>query len=95
MSNPALNNYWTFSMDGEVYVDEFESSKICLATMDEHYAEKVQEDEDLKNGDVRCCDAEIIRFRYGNDNEREVIFSQEVIAEYEHYHGDLREHGTY
>jgi len=52
-------------------------------------------DTSLKNGDTKECNAEIIRFRIDGDGKREVLYIQPVTAEYEHYHGDLEEHGTY
>lgn len=90
-----MTTYWTFSLDGELSDSEFYNSEDCLKALDDHFAEKIQQDENLKDGDTRICAAEIIRFRYDDNEERDVIYSKEVLVEYEHYHGDIAEHGTY
>jgi len=88
--------YWTFEIDDEIYDADFKTSKECLQALDEFYAEKVREEEwDLQNGDKRSCDAKILRFAYNDNNERFFFSRLSVVVEYEHYHGDRAEHGTY
>jgi len=90
-----METYWTYALEGNPYYDaDFTSCDKCIEAMDEDFAERF-EGEGLKNGDVRTCDAEIIRFQYNGDGEREILHREFVEARYEHYHGDLAEHGTY
>ena len=90
------HQYWTFSLDGDLSDAEYQTSKECLEQLDERYAEIVAENyEDMRNGETLTADAAIVQFQYNDDNEKEIISSENVTAEYEHYHGDLKEHGTY
>ena len=92
----TIELFWTYSIDGGEYYDaDFKTSEECIRAMDEHFAMQFEGD-DLKNGQTMSCSAEIIRFKYDNETgERIILYTQEVTAEYEHYHGDLAEHGTY
>ncbi len=88
-----MANFWTYSIDGAEYYDaEFNSSEECIKAMDEHYAMLCEADE-IEG--AFSCEAEIIRFRYTENGEKEILYSQPVEAEYEYYRGDLEEHGTY
>lgn len=91
-----MQNFWTYAMDGEDYYDaEFESSEQCIEAMNESFAANF-EGENLLDGDIRENDAEVIQFRWNDDTgEREILQTQDVVAEYEHYHGDAEEHGTH
>ncbi len=91
-----MANFWTFEIDDEIHDADFKTPKDCLQAMDDFFAGMVQNDfPSLQNGDKHGCSAKIIRYTYNDDNERDIIFTQEVTAEYEHYHGDLKEHGTW
>ncbi len=90
-----MQNFWTYSIDDNAYYDaEFETSEDAIKAMDEHYAMQFEGD-DLESGDAKECDAEIICFRYNDYSEREILYTQPVIAEYKYYHGDNAEYGTY
>ena len=89
-----MNEYWTFAIDQEIYDADFDTAADCLQAMDNYFAESCQEWEDLENGDTCTESGEIVRFRYNDENEREIIYSKEVAVHYQHYHSDLKEHGT-
>ncbi len=87
--------YWTYSVEGQKFDCEFESLEKCTSFMEEEFAQNVFETESLANGETRSADAEIIQFKYGEDGEKETVCIEKFSLEYEHYHGDLAEHGTY
>ena len=91
-----MNNLWTYAIDDEMSDEDFMTSAECITALDEDFAELTLKDNDIINNGEEFGDvAEIVRFKYNDDEEREIIFSEEVVVKYQHYHGDLKEHGTY
>lgn len=89
--------YWTYSIGGDEERDsEYETCAECIEKMEQEYSDKIQEEsDDLRNGEFFQEDAEIIRFRYNDEGDREVGHRSKTTVEYEHYHGDRVEHGVF
>lgn len=87
-------HYWTYSIDGGEYFDhEFTSQKKAA-----DYAQ-VRFNEDCSDGDDykidQEADIELIRYHFDDDGERIIHETVQDTVEYEYYHGDLAEHGTW
>lgn len=89
-----MTSYWTYAFDGEYHDAEYDSCKECIQHMNDDFAEQCLA-EDMKNGQVHECKAEVVNFFYNMDNDRVILETMPITVEYEHYHGDLAEHGTY
>lgn len=92
MDNSEL--IWTYERDGEIYDGEFVSSIFAIDHACEKLAERVQDDSP-RNGEVFSEDIILIGFVWNDDGERNIHVHLPATAEYEHYHGDLKEHGTW
>lgn len=89
------NDYWTYQdQDGNIYENEFSTMKEACDHIDAEFAEACLEMEPT-NAQTFNRDYELINFKH--DSEGEIIEKGRVkyVSEYEHYHGDLAEHGTF
>lgn len=87
------NLFWTYELDGEIYDAEFETRAKADEWAQERYAESL-EDEPMRNGDTFSRDDyALIEFSYDEEGERVIHEREDSCLEYEHYHGDLKEHG--
>ena len=87
-----METYWTFERDGEIQDHEFDTEKECQCWADEAFAEQCQE-ESPRNGEEFSEDITLIHFSIDDDGEMKEIQRIEGSVDYEHYHGDLKEHG--
>lgn len=79
--------YWTIESDITGY--EFETIEAAEDFFNERFAEECAE-ESPRNGEVFTSTMEIVLYDF--DNEK-IVDSKKITLEYEHYHGDLKEHG--
>ena len=86
--------YWTFEKDGEAYDGEFESKKEALEHANEAFAEQCQE-YSPKNGEEFEGEIYLLSFYYDDDGDLVIDECEKSSVHYEHYHGDLKEHGTW
>lgn len=87
------NLFWTFELDGEIYDGDFDSRDEADNHAQEKYAEDCQE-ESPRNGETfERDDYALIEYSYDDDGERVVYNREDAVLEYEHYHGDAKEHG--
>jgi len=88
------NLFWTYELDGEIYDADFDSADKAQECADEKFAEECQEESPRNGEEFERCDFALIEYSYDDDGER-VIHSRDDTAmlAYEHYHGDLKEHG--
>lgn len=86
--------FWTFERDGEIYDAEYETQELAQADADEAFAEECQEDSP-RNGETFSDEITLIRFHYDDDGEQVIDERIPGSVDYEHYHGDLAEHGTW
>ena len=90
-----LPKYWTFEQDGEIYDAEFETEAAAQASADEAFAEQCAEDSP-RNGQEFEEDIKLICFSWDDDNGERIVHETKAgTVTYEHYHGDLAEHGTW
>lgn len=90
------NDYWTYEdEDGEVFDGEFESRAKAYEYAEEKLAERCCDDGEMRNGDTRSEDIVLIHFKYDDDGEMIELEREDDTIEYEHYHGDLEEHGVW
>ena len=87
-------SHWTFERDGEIFDADFESMKAAMQWADDAFAEQCQEDSPA-NGESFEEDIFLIEFTYDDDGERAEIQRIPAVVSYEHYHGDMAEHGTW
>lgn len=91
--NAEGNLFWTFELDGEIYDGDFDSRDEADNHAQEKYAEDCQE-ESPRNGETfERDDYALIEYSYDDDNERVIYGREDAVLEYEHYHGDAKEHG--
>jgi hypothetical protein len=74
--------------DGKELIAEAKSKNDALRIGNIWYAEQ---DDDLRNGETKTLDVDLVAY----DDEGNEVSREQVVLEYEHYHGDLTEHGTY
>lgn len=86
--------HWTHVYDGEVYDADFSCMNAAIKAADEWWVEKQSENENMRNGEIFEAEIDIIAYRYDDEGERKIFTTVEHVAVYEHYHGDLAEHGT-
>lgn len=89
--------FWTYSVGGgELFDAEFNTQEEAQADADERYAEQIADEESPRNGETFSNDIELIRFTWDDETGERVIHERVPgTVEYEHYHGDLKEHGTW
>jgi len=85
---------WTYIYDGEICDDDYSCKNAAQKAADDHHQEHIQDIEDMRNGEVFSDDIELIAYTYDDDGERNIFTTVKSTVEYEHYHGDLAEHGT-
>ncbi len=86
--------YWEYEHDGELSDGEYGSKTAAQAAADEWWAERQQDNEGMSNGETFEDDIELVAFKQGDDDPVEIAHMKSTV-EYEHYHGDLKEHGTW
>lgn len=74
--------------DGKELVAEAKSKDDAIQRANNWYAEQ---DDDLRNGETKTLDVDLVAY----DDEGNEVSREQVMLEYEHYHGDLAEHGTH
>lgn len=89
-----INFYWEYEYDGELSDGEYGSKNAAQAAADEWWAEQQADNEGMRNGDTFEADIELVGFKVGDSDPIEVARMKSTV-EYEHYHGDLAEHGTW
>lgn len=89
---PALQYFWTFERDGEVFDAEFSSQKEAQEWADDAFAEQCQE-EGPRNSETFSEEIFLLR-RYCDENTGDWVEVERIksAVEYEHYHGDHAEH---
>ncbi len=90
------NDYWTYEdKDGEVFDGEFESRQAAHEYAEQKLADRCCDDGDMRNGETREEEIVLIHFKYDDEGEMIKLEREDDTIEYEHYHGDLAEHGVW
>ena len=88
-------SFWTYEYDGELKdLEGLLTQAAAQQAADDWFADHVTDThEGLRNGEV--IDAEIILVRFHLDADDEQVIDERIpgTVEYEHYHGDRKEHG--
>ena len=76
------DGFWAFAPYGDIseYIGDFDTRQEAEDAANEHYAEDIIEYNDARNGEYF-------------DNIYTILYIEDIPVEYEHYHGDLKEHG--
>lgn len=90
-----MTTYWTFERDGEIFDAEFNSQKEAQEWADDGFNQECEDEGGWSNGDTASADIVLIEFEYDDDGERVEKQRVESTVEFEYYHGDLAEHGTW
>jgi hypothetical protein len=86
-------SFWTYEYEGEVRDLECETMAEADKTADAWYEQHITDmHDDLRNGDMFDDEIVLVRFHYDAEGERVEDERVRGIVEYEHYHGDHREH---
>lgn len=92
MSDPI---FYTFEHGGERLGLEFGSKKLLIEWADQWWADRCQDEEGLRNGEVRDDEGFVITYSVDEDGEVKDLLRERYVLSYEHYHGDYKEHCTY
>ena len=87
--------HWSFIYDGEENETDYKSKNEAQVAADALYAEKQADNEGMRNGEVFSEDIDLIAYTLNEDGERKLFTTVKSVVEYEHYHGDAAEHGTW
>ena len=86
--------YWTYVYDGEPDDSDYGSKNAAQHAADEWWEEYCADNnEGMQNGETYEQEIELIAYRYDDDGERNLFTTIKATVVYEHYHGDLKEHG--
>ena len=89
--------YWTYTYNDEIQEDlEFKTSKIAYEHGNDKFCEECEDEGGWSNGDTKEMECELIQYTLDDKTQKMEIQNREKTAfEFEYYHGDLAEHGTY
>lgn len=87
--------YWSYIYDGDEDDSDYGSKKAAQEAADKWYAEYIQDIEDMRNGETFSEEIELIAYTINEDGERKRFTTVKSTVEYEHYHGDMAEHGVW
>lgn len=85
----ARVTHWEYETPACITDSEFGTALAAKASALEAFVERLGNEEPLVNSQVYTEECLI----YGMDHEGDIIETLEEELEYEHYHGDLQEHG--
>lgn len=94
------NDYWTFydpKTDEIVEDGDWESKEALIDYLESCFEDEMGWVEGKRNGDVYEQDFTIVNYKYSKDDRGDMIIlsTEDIKVQYEHYHGDLAEHGTW
>jgi len=87
--------FWTYERDGEIFDCEFDSQSEAQAFAENIFIEECEDEGGWSNGSGSEDDIVLIEFTYTDDGDRAEIQRIESTVEFEYYHGDFAEHGTW
>lgn len=87
--------FWTYSVEGEELFDgEFATKEEAVEYAQTRFNEQCSDGDDWKHDQEASI--ELVRFHIDDETGERVIHEKvEDTLEYEYYHGDLAEHGTW
>lgn len=80
--------YWNFTHSNKLYEYEAETKEAIIERANEWWSDKCIDD-GVKNGEVMRDVVTLVCMDNG-----EIISTEKHTVEYEHYHGDFKEHGV-
>lgn len=87
--------FWEYEYDGEMSDGEYGSQKAAQAAADELWAQHCEDsNECMRNGETFSEDIELVAFKQTDGDPIEIARTKSDV-EYEYYHGDMAEHGTW
>lgn len=86
--------YWTFEYEGELQDVECETKDKLETYLDGWFASKF-EDAVMRNGEIHEEECWLVQMGFDVFGGPEEISREPHTLHYEHYHGDLAEHGTW
>lgn len=88
--------YWEYEYDGELSDGEYGSKKAAESAADEWWAEHCNDSyEDMRNGETFEEEIYLVGFKLNDDGDPVEVARIKSSVEYEHYHGDMAEHGIW
>jgi len=92
-----IQEFFSIEVNGKLIAEQCLTRDRAIEAGDEWWASYVQDttDEPLRNGQEIEADCTIVKYRMDDDGDVEEVEREETTLTYEHYHGDLAEHGTY
>lgn len=90
------DKYWTFERDGEIFDAQFSTQEEAQQWADEGFADECADEGGWRNGETTEADIDLLECEDDEDTgERKILQRIPSTVEYEHYHGDMAEHGTW
>lgn len=86
-------HFWTYIRDEEIFDADFNSKQEASDYAQTRYNEERSDADDFKDSSEE--EIELIRYHYDDDGERVIVERAKDTLEYEYYHGDMAEHGTW
>jgi len=87
--------FWTYERDVELYDGEFKTPDLAYKHAEEAFAERCG-DQNPKNNEQFSEDIYLIQLGYDDESGDCIMLRRiESMVSYTHYHGDLKEHGTW
>lgn len=95
------NDYWTFfdpKTDELMEGEDWESKEALIDYLESRFEDEMGWVEGKRNGDVYEQEFTIVNYyKYYDDYRSGIIIlsTEDIKVQYEHYHGDQKEHGTW
>ncbi len=91
-----MKTYWTYIYDGEIADDEHVTVEAVKEAADDMFTAHIESAyDDMKNGETFDDDVILVKFYFDDDGEKRSVHSEPYVVEYECYHGNRAEHGTW
>lgn len=95
-----MTSYWTFydpKTDEIMEGGDWGSKNDLIDYLQSRFEDEMGWVDGKRDGHTYKQDFTIVNYKYSDDERGDMIIlsKEEVTIEYEHYHGDLAEHGTW
>lgn len=88
--------FWEYHLDGVGMSDnEFPTRNAAYRDAEEIFAEEVQQNMYPRNGEEFEAELTLVEYLVNAEGEDEEITREDDTVIYQHYHGDLEEHGVW
>lgn len=95
-----MTSYWTLinlNTDEIMEGEDWKSKEAVIDYLESRFEDEMEWVEDKQNGHTYEQEFTIVNYKYSEDERGDMIIlsKEKTTIEYEHYHGDRAEHGTW